>query len=83
MSGTTVVIGGLMRDDKETVEKKIPLLADIPLIGGLFKVDRDRIQKTNLLLFITPHVLTGREDLDEITETKKQQVEQSTTNAKG
>ncbi|MBW7991189.1 MAG: type II secretion system protein GspD [Planctomycetes bacterium] len=72
-SGTTVVIGGLIRDDEETVEKKIPLLGDLPLIGGLFRVNRDRVQKTNLLLFITPHVLTTKEALEQITEEKKRQ----------
>jgi general secretion pathway protein D len=71
--GSTVVIGGLIRDDKETLEKKIPLLGDLPLIGGLFRVDRDRIQKTNLLLFITPHVLTTKEAIEQITELKKKQ----------
>jgi general secretion pathway protein D len=79
-SGTTVVIGGLMRDDKETVEKKVPLLGDIPFIGGLFRVDSDRVQKTNLLLFITPHVLTTEEALEQITELKKQQTIQSGIN---
>jgi general secretion pathway protein D len=69
----TVVIGGLIRDDKSTTVKKVPLLGDLPLIGGLFRVDGDRIQKTNLLLFITPHVLTTQEALEEITELKKKQ----------
>ena len=78
--GSTVVIGGLIRDDKETLEKKIPLLGDLPLIGGLFRVDRDRIQKTNLLLFITPHVLTTKEAIEEITELKKKQTLQRKTN---
>ena len=76
-SGTTVVIGGLIRDDEETVEKKVPLLGDLPLIGGLFRVNRDRVQKTNLLLFITPHVLTTQEALEQITEEKKQQTLQT------
>ncbi|MCP4611391.1 MAG: type II secretion system secretin GspD [Planctomycetes bacterium] len=71
--GATVVIGGLIRDDKETLVKKIPLLGDLPLIGGLFRLDRDRVQKTNLLLFITPHVLTTKEAIEQITELKKQQ----------
>jgi general secretion pathway protein D len=69
----TVVIGGLIRDDKSTTVKKVPLLGDLPLIGGLFRVDGDRVQKTNLLLFITPHVLTTQEALEEITELKKKQ----------
>ena len=77
VSGTTVVIGGLMRDDKENVVKKVPLLGDLPLFGGLFRVNKDRNLKTNLLLFITPHVLANQEDLAEITKLKQQEVQNS------
>ncbi len=69
--GATLVLGGLIRDDKTTVEKKIPLLGDLPLIGGLFKLQRDRLQKTNLLLFITPYVIQNEEQERQITQKKK------------
>ena len=72
-SGSTVVIGGLMRDDKDTVETKVPLLGDLPLVGGLFRSERELMQKTNLLLFITPHVLTDRGGLADMTERKKRE----------
>ena len=74
-SGSTVVIGGLIRDDKTTLEKKIPLLGDLPLIGGLFKFQRDRLQKTNLLIFITPHVMGSQKDMEQITEKKKKEMQ--------
>ncbi|MHC4214161.1 MAG: type II secretion system secretin GspD [Planctomycetota bacterium] len=74
-SDSTVVIGGLMRDDKVTVVKKVPFLSDIPLIGELFKLKRDQLQKTNLLIFITPHILRTQGDLEQITERKKTQIE--------
>ena len=74
-SGSTVVIGGLIRDDKVTLEKKIPLVGDLPLVGGLFRFQRDTLQKTNLLIFITPHVLASQEDLEQITEKKKKEME--------
>lgn len=77
ISGTTVVIGGLMRDDKENVVKKVPLLGDLPLIGGLFRVNKDRTLKTNLLLFITPRVLADQEDLIEMTRLKQQELQSS------
>ncbi len=64
-----------MRDDKTTIEKKIPLLGDLPLIGGLFRFQRDRLQKTNLLIYITPQVLGNQEDLEQITEKKKAEME--------
>jgi general secretion pathway protein D len=74
-SGSTVVIGGLIRDDKIAVETKVPLLSDIPLIGGLFKYDKDQLQKTNLLIFITPHIMSSQEDMEQITSDKKTEIE--------
>ena len=74
-SGSTVVIGGLIRDDKVTVEKKVPLVADIPIVGGLFRLKRDQLQKTNLLIFITPYVLGSQQDLEQITDKKRQEVD--------
>jgi general secretion pathway protein D len=73
-SGKTVVIGGLIRDDKITIENKIPLIGDIPLIGNLFKFQRDRLQKTNLLLFITPYVLSSQSDLANVTLRKQNEI---------
>ena len=73
-SGSTVVIGGLIRDDKTTIEKKIPLVGDLPLVGALFRYKKDQLQKTNLLIFITPHILSSQEDLEQITEKKKQEM---------
>jgi len=74
-SGSTVVIGGLIRDDKITVETKVPLVSDIPLIGGLFKYEKDQLQKTNLLIFITPHIMSSQEDMEQLTQDKKDEIE--------
>ncbi|UCG48286.1 MAG: type II secretion system secretin GspD [Phycisphaerales bacterium] len=74
-SGSTVVIGGLIRDDKVTVVKKIPILGDVPVIGALFRLNRDRLQKTNLLIFITPHVMGDQQDLETMTQQKQDQME--------
>jgi len=74
-SGSTVVIGGLIRDDKIAVETKVPFLSDVPLIGGLFKYQKDQLQKTNLLIFITPHIMRSQEDMEQITADKKKEIE--------
>ncbi len=76
--GSTVVIGGLIRDDKTTSEKKIPLVGDIPVVGNLFKFQRERLQKTNLLMFITPHVMKSQEEMEQITDMKRKEMEPAT-----
>lgn len=59
----TIVIGGLMREDKTKVIERVPLLSNIPFIGEVFKNRRNVTQKTNLLVFITPYILSTPEEL--------------------
>jgi len=66
----TVVIGGLMRDTVTTSEDKVPVLGDIPILGALFRDTTTSTQKTNLLLFLTPYIIRGPEDLRSIYERK-------------
>lgn len=73
-SGATVVIGGLIRDDTSRIQDKVPLLGDLPVVGGLFQTQKDVVQKTNLLIFITPHVMTDQQQLQEITQAKREQM---------
>jgi general secretion pathway protein D len=54
--GQTIVIGGLMQDQKTVTINKIPLIGDIPIIGALFSRTIIDKSKTELLLFLTPHV---------------------------
>ena len=54
----TIVISGLMRQDRTTTVNKIPLLGDIPWIGFLFRSTSDQVQHTDLLIFVTPHIVT-------------------------
>lgn len=53
----TVVIGGIIGQDTSYGEFKVPLLGDIPLLGWLFKSRGDTQNKTNLFIFITPHIV--------------------------
>ncbi len=58
----TVVIGGLMRNKVTYGISKVPFLGDIPLIGALFRVRKRSMEKRNLLVFLTPYVITSVED---------------------
>jgi len=55
--GQTVVIGGLMENDKESTTSKIPLLGDIPLLGALFRSTSTSDNKDELMIFMTPHIV--------------------------
>ncbi len=59
----TVVIGGLMENDKSTSSSKIPLLGDIPLFGALFRSRSDADSKSELLIFLTPHIVHAPREL--------------------
>jgi type IV pilus assembly protein PilQ len=60
--GTTVIIGGLRKNEKKTSDQSIPYLGQVPMVGKLFftRVDRDD-QLTELVVFITPHIVGGAE----------------------
>jgi general secretion pathway protein D len=55
--GGIVVLGGLIEDDRNRGENRVPYLGNIPLIGLLFKTRSDRSTKTNLMIFIRPKIL--------------------------
>ena len=73
--GQTIVIGGLMGDQKTTTVSKIPLLGDIPILGALFQRQQHEKQKTELLIFLTPHVAKQSEDLKPMSEDEEKGVE--------
>lgn len=73
MDGQTVVLGGLMEDVTSNQKSKVPLLGDIPLLGLLFQSTAKTSQKSNLLVFITPHVIKDPSDFGDITKSKIEQ----------
>ena len=70
MDGQTVVLGGLMEDQIGHSKRKIPILGDIPILGALFSQTESNKFKTNLLIFITPHVIKDPSDFAAITQMK-------------
>ena len=58
----TVAVGGLMREDVQNVEDKVPILGDIPIIGRLFQSKAENRFKSNLIIFVTAQIIdaTGR-----------------------
>src|SRR5690606_33875570 len=67
-SGQTIVIGGLMEDRKTSTVAKVPILGDIPLIGNAFRRTQQTKVKTELLIFLTPHVATDPDLLEDMAD---------------
>ena len=66
----TIVLGGLIRNESRSVEKKVPLLGSVPLLGRLFRSESDTNKRTMLLIFLRPTVVTNKEDTQAVTERK-------------
>ena len=60
--GQTVTLGGLMREDVQKVEDKVPFFGDIPLVGRLFRSSVDQHQKRNLMIFVTARLINPAGD---------------------
>jgi general secretion pathway protein D len=65
--GQPVVIGGLIDNEKSVNDTKIPILGDIPLLGQLFKFSAKSSTKSELLMFITPHIVQMPSQLAALT----------------
>ncbi|MDX8412979.1 MAG: hypothetical protein R8J85_02730 [Mariprofundales bacterium] len=55
--GQTAVIGGLIQTVKSDTHRQVPLLGDLPLLGNLFKGSYDKDRRTELVIFLTPHLI--------------------------
>ena len=72
--GETIVLGGLTRDDYQINKSKVPLLGDIPFVGRLFSSESERRVKRNLLVFLRPKIMLGKEEAVAATSDKFNQL---------
>jgi general secretion pathway protein D len=71
----TIVIGGLMSTQTTQVENKVPILGDIPLLGYAFKYKTKNTQKTELIVFMTPHIVRSPDDLSRLAKQENTRLE--------
>jgi general secretion pathway protein D len=69
----TIVIGGLIQEERDESKTQVPCLGNLPFFGMAFRQTSDRKRKTNLLIFITPHIINSPEDIRLLTEHKRRQ----------
>jgi general secretion pathway protein D len=75
LEGQLIVIGGLIEDSKNTQKVGVPYLSKIPIIGALFGSQEYTVKKTELILMMTPHVITDHIQSRAVTEEFKSKVE--------
>src|SRR5262249_20282877 len=71
----TIVIGGLIQSTDNVAKSTVPCLGNLPIFGWAFKQTASSKIKTNLLIFLTPHIITSPEDIDRITTHERQRSE--------
>ncbi len=59
--GETIILGGLIQESESETINKVPILGSIPLLGRLFRNKSTSVSKSELVIFITPHVFYGDE----------------------
>jgi len=68
--GVTIIIGGLKKDEKTKTVAKVPFLGDIPFLGALFRNTSDETKRTELVILLTPHIMSGENPYTEFSEIK-------------
>ena len=66
--GDTLVIGGIIADNRSRSRTGIPYLMDIPVIGRFFGSTTNKIDRTELIMLLTPHVIRSRDQAQQVTE---------------
>lgn len=71
----TVVLGGIISDEDRRSVSKIPILGDIPIIGKLFRNTTRQKNRTELVVFLTPHIVTDEKDADAVRQYERNRLQ--------
>jgi general secretion pathway protein D len=75
LEGQTIVIAGLIEDSKNVIKSGVPLLSKIPILGALFGYHEYIYKKTELVLLLTPHIITDHIQSKTVTDDFKEKVD--------
>lgn len=75
-SGQTLVLGGLIRDNRTDGQAGFPILYKIPVLGALFGNTEQQVDRTELIVLLTPRVVQGSEEASQVTEEIKRKMQQ-------
>jgi len=75
--GQTLVLGGLISDELQDGDAKVPFLGRVPVVGALFRSDRKNKRKNNLMIFIQPRIIRSNEDAQLVTGGRYRYIDQT------
>jgi general secretion pathway protein D len=75
-SGQTLVLGGLIRDNRSEGQSGFPILYKIPVLGALFGNTEEQVDRTELIVLITPRVVENSQVADQVTEEIKRKMQE-------
>ncbi|NTU63203.1 MAG: type II secretion system protein GspD, partial [Chloroflexi bacterium] len=75
-SGQTLVLGGLIRDNRTEGKSGFPILYKIPVLGALFGSTSEAVDRTELIVLITPRVVENSQEASQVTEEIKRKMQQ-------
>ncbi len=81
--GETIILGGIIRNSVTVSSKKIPILGEIPILGNLFKSTDHHKTKTELMVFLTPHVVRDPDEARRLREQSEKQLSPETQKSLG
>jgi general secretion pathway protein D len=64
--GQTILLGGLIAENRSQTVTKVPILGSIPILGNLFKTTTEGTNRTELVIMITPHIIRNTQQIDEM-----------------
>lgn len=79
LSGGTVVLGGLITDDRQSTDQRVPGLGDIPVVGELFRTRSAERTRRTLFVFMRPTVLFDQQDLGSVSGQRLRQLQAAET----
>jgi type IV pilus assembly protein PilQ len=73
--GNTIVIGGMFKDNSQSARNQVPILGDIPIIGALFRSKTDQLQRQEVIILLTPHILKDDAAYSKASEQEEKEAE--------
>jgi general secretion pathway protein D len=74
-NGESVLIGGIIDDQIQRSRSGVPFLMDLPVLGRIFRTERDQVDRTEIIILITPHVIRNRKEARSVTEEFEERIQ--------